>query len=162
MEPDLYITPEEYEIAEKNGISRKNLEDRVWTLYWNKQKAITVPVMQRNPTPWREWKEVCEKNGISYGTFMSRIKNSGLDPEVAATKPLDKHQRDYFKRYVDKKRVLTPEHLKAMEKNGLCRATVHLRRRIGWSLEDAVNTPVLSRSEVGRRAGRASKMKKSV
>ncbi|PAF19716.1 hypothetical protein [Terribacillus saccharophilus] len=162
MEPDLYITPEEYEIAEKNGISRRILDARVRTFYWDKQKAITEPIKKRNQTPWGDWKDVCKKNGISYGAFMYRIKNAGLDPEVAATKPLDRNQPDYFKRYVDKKRILTAEHLKTMEKNGLCKATVHMRRRLGWSLEDAVNTPVLSPSEVGRRAGKASKMKKSV
>jgi hypothetical protein len=39
-----YITPEEYEEAEKNGISRDTLEHRVRYLAWNKEDAVNKPL----------------------------------------------------------------------------------------------------------------------
>jgi hypothetical protein len=41
---DYYITPEEYEEAERNGISRKHVNYRIRQFGWGKQKAITTPV----------------------------------------------------------------------------------------------------------------------
>ena len=40
---DYYITPEEYETAERNGISRVLLDKRVRDLLWDKETAINKP-----------------------------------------------------------------------------------------------------------------------
>lgn len=41
MEVNYYITPEEYDLAEKNGICKATLESRIKQLGWSKKKAIT-------------------------------------------------------------------------------------------------------------------------
>ena len=38
-----YITPEQYKIAEQNGISASNVYNRVYT-GWSIERAITTPV----------------------------------------------------------------------------------------------------------------------
>ncbi len=40
---DFYITPEEYEVAEKNGIDKRTLEQRIREYGWDKERAITIP-----------------------------------------------------------------------------------------------------------------------
>lgn len=37
---------------------------------------------------WKDWQAVCESNNITKATFYWRMKNHGLTPDVAATKPL--------------------------------------------------------------------------
>lgn len=39
----MYITPEEYKIAERNGISNKTLEDRIRRQNWDRERALTKP-----------------------------------------------------------------------------------------------------------------------
>ena len=41
---EYYITPEEYEEAERNGVDAFNLERRIRLLGWNKQRAINTPL----------------------------------------------------------------------------------------------------------------------
>ncbi len=38
------ITEEHYKIAEQNGIDRNNVYQRVWTLDWDIDRAITKPL----------------------------------------------------------------------------------------------------------------------
>lgn len=38
------IKPEHYEIAEQNGIDRANVYNRVHSLYWGIDRAITEPL----------------------------------------------------------------------------------------------------------------------
>jgi len=43
-----YITPEEYQIAEQNGISAATLEARVRSLAWKKERAIYTPPHEKH------------------------------------------------------------------------------------------------------------------
>jgi len=81
---NIYITPEEYEVAAGSGISKKTLELRVREYGWSKERALPEPVQRR--TDWSEWYAVAERNGISHGTFRARIYR-GWTPERAATEP---------------------------------------------------------------------------
>lgn len=84
MTYSFYITPEEYAIAEQNGISPKILEKRIRRFAWDKQRAITQPV--RKFENHRQWAKVAEENGIPYHTYWQRLK-LGWSNEKAATYP---------------------------------------------------------------------------
>lgn len=82
----LYVTPEHYEIAEKNGISKRNLYQRVYVYDMPIEEAIVKPIKKRT-TQWSQLKRIAEKNGIGRKTFYSRL-DYGWDPMRAATDPV--------------------------------------------------------------------------
>lgn len=84
---EFYITPDEYDTALKNGISKQTLEERVRTLAWDKETAITKEVSKHKKID-KNIIELAEQNGICYRTLLYRITGLGLDPIIAATKPL--------------------------------------------------------------------------
>lgn len=81
----MYLTPDDYEIARKNGIGKKTLEARVYyrKKKWSKERAITEPVrkVKVSHDPWRK---VAVSNGINPKTYNTRIRD-GWEPELAAT-----------------------------------------------------------------------------
>lgn len=81
------LTEEHYRIAEKNGISRRNVYNRVYELIdpWPIEKAITVPVRKKEGK-YIEWSRIAKKNGIYNQLFHARRKR-GWDLERAATEP---------------------------------------------------------------------------
>ena len=58
-----YITPDDYRIAEENGISKDTLLSRVRKLGWDVDKAITKPVRAKRKFSEEEIKTM-EENGI--------------------------------------------------------------------------------------------------
>ena len=58
-----YITPEDFKIAEENGISKDTLLSRVRILGWDVDKAITTPVRTKRKFTEEEIKTM-EENGI--------------------------------------------------------------------------------------------------
>lgn len=142
-----YITPEEYAIAEKNGISRERVNNRVRSLGWDVEKAITTPV--KNYSVWREWKGIAEKNGVRHKVFYSRIKKLGWIPLKAATTPVRKcdagamrHARKFRKGF------FSEQELAIMRENGIKWDTAYKRvvRRL-WDRERAISEPPLSLSD---------------
>lgn len=81
-----YITPEEYAIAEQNGISARLVTERVRRLAWSVDRAITTPPKIHKDR--KKWLEIAKQNGISIITFYSRVRKGGMDPEKAATTPI--------------------------------------------------------------------------
>lgn len=87
MSYSYYITPEEFEIAQKNGISPTTLVYRVRDLAWGKEKAITRPTGPLKPSV-KPWRELALSNGISYKLLYLRINARGWDPMRTATEPV--------------------------------------------------------------------------
>jgi hypothetical protein len=84
----VYITPEDYNEAEENGISKKVLNVRVYRHGWSLERAKSEPVRRRSSSAAHKYHlELMKKNGIKYRTYNDRIVN-GWDPLDAATKPL--------------------------------------------------------------------------
>lgn len=81
-----YITPEQYEEARKNGITKKLLDIRVRSLGWDMERATTEPVQGYGHL--KKWATVAEQNGICYSTFCSRIHKQRLSLKEAATRPV--------------------------------------------------------------------------
>lgn len=149
---DFYITPEEYAIAENNGIGRKSLEYRIRYGYWDKEKAITMPT-QKEPSEWLKVRKVCLKNGISRQTFSARRKRGWSLVEAITTTPLTKEETiaRAKKNNPQKAPTFTKEQVKRAEKNGISYSTLYDRvKRHKWDLEVAITTPILSPSECGR------------
>ncbi|WP_180235595.1 hypothetical protein [Bacillus toyonensis] len=85
------ITNEQYLIANKNGISRRNVYQRVNEYGWSIEKAITQPLYNTNKRKTdRALMLLAEANGINYATYRQRVKD-GMDPREAAVKPTVKH-----------------------------------------------------------------------
>lgn len=76
---EYYITPEEYEMAAENGISRSTLNRRVRDLGWEKEIAIITPVPMRDKYGWNKVKEIALQNGIARHAYCDRIKEDGQE-----------------------------------------------------------------------------------
>ena len=146
---DFYITPEEYDIAEKNGVDPQNLERRIRSLGWSKQKAMSTPL--RKLTNRKKWVEIAEANGISYKTFMGRVNTYGWTPERAATEPLQ-DRRKAQKKGVEVIRRFPKEMLDLAKENNIAYHTFRARVVNGWDLVEAATAPLVSKSESGKRA----------
>lgn len=146
---DFYITPEEYETAERNGISKKTLEERVRKLAWNKEEAISKPPVKRN---WHEWAESAKKHGISQLNFYNRIQY-GWSPEEAATRPLttkQDRQKLALRMVANRKQKTKKANREKARENGIPIKTFHARIRRGWNEERAA-TILVDDSKAYRR-----------
>lgn len=77
-----YVTPEQYDVANKNGISNNNVYSRLYqNKGWTIEKAITVPLKKN------KWLDIAINNGITRETYRSR-KRLGWTDEEAASEPL--------------------------------------------------------------------------
>ncbi|MEK7014674.1 hypothetical protein [Bacillus sp. FSL R9-9410] len=152
---DYYITPEDFERAEENGISNETLRQRVYGRGWPKEKAITKQITKG--TGWRKYKRVAEEHGICYRTFADRIRK-GMEPYEAATKPImDNKEAVKVARESKTDTVFTEDQVQRAERNGISRDLLWCRvRRWKWDVEVAINTPVLTPSQAASRGYQAS------
>ncbi|HDR7969526.1 TPA: hypothetical protein QCY14_004918 [Bacillus pacificus] len=154
---DFYITPEEYDIAEKNGISKDLLNRRVRESGWDKEVAMSKP-SQHGSTGWHLVKEIAKEHGISYWTFKQR-RRAGMELMKAATVPprSPKECIALANKARGVREVFTKEEIKRAEANGVSYYTLASRvRKYKWDLEQAITTPTLSFSECGKRGRAAS------
>lgn len=91
------------------------------------------------------------ENGISKNTLRKRIRSSGWEPELAATRPIMTHAEAVAMSNRDRKGYFTDEQKAIIKANGLNTNLVYGRIRANWSLEDAMTTQPISLSEAGRR-----------
>ena len=151
MAYEWYVTPDEYLIAESNGISASNLNNRIRSFGWKKQRAITEPY--RNRRDLTEWGKIAESNGIKYRTMQTRI-GRGWTLEDAATKPIF-DMKTQLKELAQNRRKY-PDVEEKLKEIGITYASFTDRMRHGWTLEDAMNTKKLTTHEVARRGCSAS------
>ena len=133
------LTPQHYEIAERNGIKRDTARARVNAYGWTVQEAITKPILGSNfirPEGYSKHLEIAKKNGISAGTFGDRVKR-GWSLEDASTKKISTSNPTRLDR----------EWMELAARNGVQRNTYISRVKNGWSLEQAATTPTLKKGE---------------
>ncbi|PGU05092.1 hypothetical protein COD21_25390 [Bacillus cereus] len=132
-----WLTNEEYQQAESNGISRITLYKRVYTYGWELQEALTIPPKTRwhiGKGKFNKLLKVAEENGIIPSTFYGRV-NSGWDPQDAATIPVRKQN--------DRK-----DWAKIAEENGVSASTFRSRvATYGWDPEKAATTPARKKAK---------------
>lgn len=138
---DYYLTPEELDIAEKNGIGKELAQNRVYRYGWDKKRAITQKRREVRTSNWANWGATAEANGIGKSTFFTRLGN-GMTPEEAATKPLS------GTRY-GASRIFSKEILELAASNGISRARLYERvQKSKWDEQKAATTPIVPKSEV--------------
>lgn len=142
VEKEHVLTPEDYAIANENGISYSTVHSRFYKLHWDKQDCITV---KPNPTGKRfmiskikEYSLVAEKNGIPYATYYKRYTDYGWSLEKSATTPVTKG--------AGRKRIYSLKDIERAASYGVSKQTLARRLRDSWELEDAITTPQKKRT----------------
>lgn len=130
-----YITPEDYKIAEENGISKDTLLSRVRKLGWDVDKAITKPVRVKRKFTEEEIKTM-EENGVNQNIAANRMY-WGWTLEEAITKSKKKGRQYVYPEWV----------YKEADKNGISYSALGNRIRRGMSLEEACTRKMITREE---------------
>lgn len=91
-----YITPEQYEIAEGNGIKFHTLYQRVYIRGMKPEEACVKPVQTKRTGLWYKWGHLALHNNISRETFYGRIRdnNRKMSCYEAATKPVKRRVKN--------------------------------------------------------------------
>ena len=143
-----YITPEDFKIAEENGISKSTLISRVRKLGWDIDRAITKPVRSKRKFTEEEIKTM-EENGIDRDVAAGRMY-WGWTLEEAITKPKKGGRQHVYQEWV----------YKEADKNGISYSALGNRIRRGMSLEEACTKKTITRLEaleIGRKKLKESK-----
>ena len=130
-----YITPEDFKIAEENGISKDTLLSRVRKLGWDVDKAITTPVRAKRKFTKEEIKTM-EENGVDRNTVACRLK-WGWTLEETLTKPKKGGRQYVYPKWV----------YKEADKNGISYSALGNRIRRGMSLEEACTKKTITKLE---------------
>jgi hypothetical protein len=132
------LTEKDYEIAAKNGISRRIARMRFNRLFWNKEDCITQPVRKYTESQWRA---KCRDLGIvTLSTFDQRVNRLKWDEEKAATTPPLSHEEiaDLTRKVNRKYPDWVHDNLK---KHNISNKTFHGRIRGKWNMEEACTIP---------------------
>ena len=130
-----YITPEDFKIAEENGIPEYVVTSRVRKLGWDVDKAITKPVRVKRKFTKEEIKTM-EENEVDRNTASCRLK-WGWTLEEALTKPKKRGRQYVYPEWV----------YKEADKNGISYSALGSRIRRGMSLEEACTKKTITRLE---------------
>lgn len=141
---DYYITPEEYRMAEANGIKKQTLEYRVREAGWNKHEAIHTETRKLESVP-QDVLDAATTNGICYSTLLRRI-NTGWSIERACTEiPLS--TSDNARIQSEKLRKYPKELIELAIANGINVKTFYRRVKDGWDMQVAATKKTLNKSE---------------
>ena len=130
-----YMTPDDYRIAEENGISKDTLLSRVRKLGWDVDKAITTPVRAKRKFTKEEIKTM-EENGVNQNIAANRMY-WGWNLEEAITKPKKRGRQYVYPEWV----------YKEANKNGISYSELGNRIRRGMSLEEACTKKTITKLE---------------
>lgn len=143
-----YITPEDYRIAEENGISKDVVTSRVRKLGWDIDRAIAKPVRSKRKFTEEQIK-IMEENGIDRNTVTCRLQ-WGWTLGEAMTKPKKKGRQYVYPEWV----------YKEAEKHGINYSTLNNRIKRGMGLERACTEKVLTKQEAAQIARKKFKENK--
>lgn len=148
---DYYITPEEYERAATFGVSYRQLNWRVRSAAWDKERAITTP--PRKLTDRRAWWKLAEANGINRELFYTRVLGHGWDSERAATTPMLTAEQITSNMCKARAALMVnpQEYIDLARDHGIPYKTFNWRVKHGWGYDRAATEPITSRSDVGRQ-----------
>jgi AraC-like DNA-binding protein len=141
-----YLTPEDFEIAAKNGIPEVRVKNRFYYLYWSKERSITQPCKSPKGL-WPKYKDICAETGISESQFYKRMREYGMTPDEAAT---TKHmERGTIKKVKIK---VTKEVQEIALQNGISIPTLKYRvNYLKWAVERASTEPIHERKRRGKK-----------
>lgn len=142
---EFYITPEDYEIAKRNGICRRLLDARIRELGWDKETAIT-----KKPKYNKELKkyiQIAKLNGIKEATFLTRVRKLKWEVERACTEPV-KSRKECAQLIGGHNRKYSKEVYITLDNNRVDRETFRIRMKKGWTLEAASTRRPMTKAEV--------------
>ncbi|URJ46407.3 hypothetical protein MF628_000937 [Paenibacillus polymyxa] len=83
------ITPEQFDTAKKNGVSKALVRSRIQKCRWSIEKAISTP--PKNESVYdrhKKWIRIAEQNGIKKEYFIQRVEQYGWSKKDASTLPI--------------------------------------------------------------------------
>lgn len=131
-----------------------------------KDIAITTPVPMRDKYGWNKVKEIALQNGIPRHAYCDRIKRGWSLIDAISQPPLSRSE--CIKRASEvnscfKNKILSDEQAEIAALNGISYTVARDRIRLsGWSVEEAITIPVMTRSECGKKGKGASFWSKMV
>ena len=144
-----YVKPGEYKSAERRGISKKLIYERLYR-GWTKKRALHEPIGKIGGIA-----HIAEENGINRPTYYSRVRK-GQDPIEAALTPLQKASRaararkakelsaeEWFQAQRDgtlNNKAMPAEWIERAKRHGVSARTLRDRLHRGWSLHEACTT----------------------
>lgn len=132
-----YLTPEDFEIAEKNGISRDRVIDRFYSDGWSKRRAITQPV-RKISAERAKYREIAEQHGITNENFSNRVRR-GWTLDEASSIPIGQG-RELPGSIASK---LSKKQIQEAGERGIPKATVLNRvYTLLWPVDKAITVPV--------------------
>ena len=120
-----YLTPEDYEIAESNGIGYQLAYQRFHEMGWTAERAITQPVNRKGKL--KKLVEEAHSNGIM-------ISRSGMQARMREMSDYDAVNTP--------SRESSSEYVAIAEENGISRQAYYSRRKRGWDKELASTWPI--------------------
>lgn len=130
---DYYITPDEYDEAERNGISPITLTERIRKLAWDKRRAITTPVrIKRDRSALFE---IAKRHGISRKILHTRLYR-GWDELRASTLPVRtaEQSKEQGRKLVEMNRKYPLIAIEFASSNGIKVDTFRRRIKAGWGI----------------------------
>lgn len=144
-----YLSDEHYEQAEKIGVSRHTLYQRVYQYGWTIKKAISEPTRDQTKGLWPTWKEKAAP-GVNSQLFYARRKLGWSDEEAATTPPLPRGVHRVPTLIAPYKHLIQKAKEHGVSQKRLYSRIVHF----GWPEEEAVTTPPLSKGDTRKRGKR--------
>lgn len=137
-----YLTEEDYQIAEQNGIPKNVVDRRYYYSYtqWTKEDAITKPLKSppKYEEEWNDMKEIALVNGITRSHFGVRMRRGKSKEEAAGPRLTPDEIAQCYKKRNNRK---NPYVSRALE-NGIKPYTYYRRLVLGWTEEEACTEPV--------------------
>lgn len=132
-----YLTDEDYQIAEQNGIDGVNLYRRFYIYGWSKQRAVNTPIRtaQRKEL-LKRWGAVLTITKVDTERFVRRVTKEGWKPLDAATTVTGRRGRPSGG-------LMSKAVRKRAADNGINVGTLQRRLYVyKWDVERAVTEPI--------------------
>lgn len=145
-----YLTPDDVRKAKENGVTERLLRSRVYEKGWPVNRAITQKTKHKTKdAEFKKWSDIAATNGIKRSLFWQRVHVSKWTYGKAATHPImtsaevikKANETVYYK-------VASPGQYAVALKNGVKPKTLRNRIYLGWTLDEAINTPLFTQDEV--------------
>lgn len=131
----LFLNEEDYKIAESNGISREEADDRFYEHGMSLRRSIynDKPVRQALPVNlsqvYKKAAKSKKKPSVNYQAFARRVKDGWTIEKALYHKSRKSFHKDHEK------------YLKIAETNGISQVVYRQRLQYGWSEMDACTVP---------------------
>lgn len=136
-----YLTKDEQHLMIQNGVTYSILKTRL-NQGWSKAYAIQTPYRPKRKTnPYRQFSDLEKHYMVEHFVTPQMYQNRrhlGWTRDEAIFIPKDIKRHEIYR---NKLYPITAEELSTICRNGSTVDTYRMRRHLGWSKEEAINTP---------------------